>query len=104
MTPEKRPALPPAFKRYFDVHDNLITVLKYLTPALLDEKDTFRGLTMFQGDNNAYVVGVKRWGFDGRPEIIWSSGKDPLDALIAVDLAIKTGSWKVDKRAEGKAK
>lgn len=61
--------------------------------------ESFRGLTAFVGDSNAVVVGVKRFTEDGVPEIMWSSGTDLLDALVNLDAALKSGKWRVDKRA-----
>jgi len=69
-----------------------------LTRLAFDRQDIFTGLTVFLGDNNAVVIGVKRMTDDGKPEIMWTSGTDLLDAFLALENGLKAGRWRDDKK------
>lgn len=64
--------------------------------ALADPTD-FRGLTIFLGDTNDFVAGVRRFSDDGTPEVMWSSGTTVLECLINLDKKINAGKWREDK-------
>jgi len=68
-----------------------------LCKLTLDPEGGFRGLTVFLGDSNSVVIGVKRFSVDGAAEIMWSSGHDLLDAFINLNEALKADRWRVDK-------
>ena len=70
--------------------------------VLADGRDgTFRGLTAFIGDNNAIVIGFKRYSEEGEAQVLWSSGGDLLEALLNGEAALSTGKWRTDKRYNG---
>lgn len=87
-------------KEYMDKAEALSVVFPSLTNLAVNHTEDFRGLTVFQGDNNSIVVGVKRWSGDGQPEIMWSSGRDFLDAMLSLDKALRKGNWRTDKRSK----
>jgi len=87
-------------KAYSQAHESLAVAFPSLTNFLTHADGPFRGLTAFLGDNNNVVMGIKRFADDGTPEIIWTSGQDPLVALMELDNALRVGKWKVDKRVD----
>ena len=68
-----------------------------LAAFTLDPEEGFRGLTVFLGDTNNVVVGIKRFDFDGQAEVMWTSGLDLLDALVNLEAALSAGKWRIDK-------
>lgn len=40
---------------------------------------------------------AKRVGSDGKPEVLFSSGGDFIEALLGLDRGISVGAWKEDK-------
>ena len=77
----------------------LVGGFPHLALYLVDRPADCRGLTMFLGDTAEWVVGLRIFSDDGSPEVLWSSGDDPLIALINLDKAVGRGNFKVDKRA-----
>jgi len=73
----------------------------HLSSYLTEPEYGFRGLTMFLGDTADVVVGLRIFGDDGTPMVMWSSGDDALMALINLDKAVRNSDFKVDKKAAG---
>lgn len=86
-------------KRLVSASTNLTAAFPHLAKLLLDNSADFRGLTIFLGDTADFVIGVRVFGEDGAPMVLWSSGDDPLVALLNVDKGLARGIFKVDKRA-----
>jgi len=93
----KRPRSAAIEKRLQD-EERFAVHLPNLFRTSLDDTDVFSGLTVFLGDNNAVVIGVKRLPEGANPQIMWTSGTDLVDAFNALELALKTGKWRDDKR------
>ena len=53
-----------------------------LAKILLASPSDVRGLTLFLGDTNEYVVGLRTFGDDGTPMVCWSSGEDVLSQQV----------------------
>lgn len=49
-----------------------------------------------QGEN-VWLVVVKRYGDDGAPQVLFATAYDFVGAVLAVNAAIASGSWKPDK-------
>ena len=88
----------PFVKRLIQTTQGLTQALPHVARYLTDPQVDFRGLTMFQGDNAEFVVGLRSYDVDGAPSVCWSSGDDPLFALINLDKAIGDGRFYPDKK------
>ena len=89
----------PAVRRLVDASANLSKAVPHIAPYFTTRESDLRGLTLFLGDTNDYVIGLKRFGDDGSLEIIWSSGATALECLTNLDKAVQGGKWREDKRA-----
>jgi len=87
----------PAVARIIDANKGLVLAFPSLGTFLADTPDDVAGLTMFLGDTAEFVVGLKRFADDGSPEILWSSGNSPIEALINLDKGVRSGKWRPDK-------
>lgn len=94
----KRPALPPALLTYLDKMEELSVAVPRLVKAALDEEHSFRGLTVFLGDNANVVIGLKRFHENGEAQVLWTSGRDLIDALVMLEEGLRVDAWKIDKR------
>jgi len=94
----KRKQSPVIQKRLVD-EENFAMTHPGLYRVATDVEDIFIGLTVFLGDNNAVVIGVKRLLEDGTPVIMWTSGHDLVDAFINMEAGLQAGKWRVDKRS-----
>lgn len=67
--------------------------------ALLDAPEgDFRGLTIMVSNRGGYLGIAKRYGPDGGPEILFSSGETPLATLDALNARLHDPRWKHDQR------
>lgn len=57
----------------------------------------FNGLSFMVSDRGGYLAVVKRFGFDGKPEIMFCSGPTLIDVLMLVEDALAAGHWRADK-------
>lgn len=87
-------------KKYMNKFEAIAMALPHLARLCNDPDGAFRGLTMFLGDTNSIVVGVKRFAVTGEPEVIWSSGEDAIAAFINMENALSAGKWRLDKRVD----
>lgn len=87
----------PSVVRLIDASKGLVMAFPDLGYLLASAPDEVRGLSLFLGDTAEFVVGIKRFGDDGAPEVMWSSGSSPLEALINLDKGVRAGKWREDK-------
>ena len=87
----------PAIQQLINVSTNLDKALPHLCNYLIKQPNDFRGLTIFLGDTAEYVIGGRRFNDKGEPEVVWSSGPTPLDALINCEKAVLSDRWRLDK-------
>lgn len=88
----------PVVKRLLETQASLGTALPHFASLALTEYPDFTGLSIFLGDTNEFVVGVRKTDDDGTPMVLWSSGSSVLECLINMDKALAGGKWRVDKR------
>lgn len=59
----------------------------------------FRGLTMFTGETDDIVVGLRYFNPDGIPCVRWSSGDDFITALANLNKALNRDDHYYDRKA-----
>lgn len=59
----------------------------------------FRGLSMFIGETDDVVVGLRYFNDDGIPCVRWSSGDDFIVALANLNKALGTEGHYIDRKA-----
>lgn len=57
----------------------------------------FNGFSMMVSDKGGYLAILKRFGFDGKPEIMFVSAPTIIDLLMLVEDALAAGHWREDK-------
>jgi len=87
----------PVVRRLIDASAGFSKAFPSLANLFIDSPADFRGFTMFLGDTNEVVAGLRRFGDDGALEILWSSGASPVECLINLDRAVASGKWREDK-------
>jgi len=98
MSPDQYIQLP-IFKKMLKATTGLVEGFPSLGKLLVSDPSDVRGLTLFLGDTAEYVVGLRVFGDDGAPMIMWSSGGTILEALMNLDRAVATGNFKSDQKA-----
>ena len=91
----------PLVKQLIASSEGIASAFPHLARFLVREPESFRGLSMFIGDTADIVVGLRTFSDDGTPMILWSSGADPMFALINLNKACGAGNFKVDTKAVG---
>jgi len=89
----------PVVAKLIKTQAGILEALPSLGKLMIGDDGSFRGLTVFLGDTAEFVVGVRTFGDDGSPMVLWSSGGTMLEALINTDRAVASGNFKVDKKA-----
>lgn len=85
-------------KEYNDALERLAVAYPRLYKLSQDQEAPFRGLTIFTGDAGNLVIGARRWGPDGKGQVLWTSGDDLVLALLALERALATPKWRNDKK------
>lgn len=98
MSPDQYLELP-IIRKMLKATAGLVEAFPSLGKYLVADPSDVRGMTLFLGDSNEYVVGLRIFGDDGSPMIMWSSGGTVLEALMNLDRAVATGNFKKDKKA-----
>lgn len=88
----------PFIKRLISASTGFTQAFPYLAKYVTEHNADMRGLTMFQGDTNEWVIGLRSYDFDGQPTVCWSSGDDVLMAFINLDKCISDGKFYPDKK------
>lgn len=102
MAKSRQTSLSPFLVEYSDFIERFAVSLPRLYRAINDDDYLFTGITVFLGDNNAVVVGIKRQSNTGKKMILWSSGSDFFHAMMNTEKAIEKEAWKEDKRPDPK--
>lgn len=89
----------PFVKRMVEASNAMTTAFPQLSHYLIHQVGDMRGLTMFVGDTAEYVVGLRAFNGVGEPVVCWSSGDDPLLALLNLEKALADHRWIIDKKA-----
>lgn len=89
----------PIVVRIMESAASLSKAFPSLAELLLAEPTDFAGITIFLGDTNEFVCGLRRFDHEGTPQILWSSGTSPLECLINTDKAVRSGKWRLDTKA-----
>lgn len=99
MVKKKVSFLETLFKVHIEKAGLLEEALPNIAPYLLEAQATFRGMTMFRGDTQDWIVGIRALDHYGKPVICWGSGRTPLEALMNVDVRVGDNAFKIDKKA-----
>lgn len=99
MSKSKKITTPDWLTKYMDFHEQLAVPLPRFTNFITHADEPFRGLTVFLGDNNNVVIGLKRFSPEGELQIMWTSGSDLIQALMQLEDSLRIGKWRLDKRA-----
>lgn len=102
MSPDQY-ASNPFVQRLIDVNQHFTASFPNISRHMLRNTEDFRGLTMFLGDTAEYVVGLRTFSPDGTPMVCWSSGFDPIMALLNLDKGCRDERFVVDKKAIARA-
>ena len=87
------------FKVHIEKAGLLEEALPNIAPYFLEAQATFRGMTMFRGDTQDWIVGIRAIDHYGKHVICWGSGRTPLEALMNVDIRVGDQAFKEDKKA-----
>jgi len=69
----------------------------YLAEFVLKPPEDFRALSIFIAKDGGYLAIAKRFGAEGKKEIIFAHGDTPYKALQTTDQAMQRNFWKEDK-------
>lgn len=94
----------PVVQRLIRTSGNLNAAFPSIAKYIVNYPEDFRGLTMFLGDTAEIVVGLRVFGEDGAPEVCWSSGNTPIEALMNLDSGIGNGKFRDDPPKDKKPK
>ena len=89
----------PFVKRLLLSSNSITKGFPHLSVYMIDRPSDFRGLAMFLADSAEFVCGFRTFSDDGTPMVCWSSGDDPIMALINLDKGVGDGRFIVDKKA-----
>lgn len=93
----------PFVQQLIKVNANFTTAFPNISRHMIRNIGDFRGLTMFLGDTAEFVVGLRTFSDDGTPMVCWSSGFDPIMALINLDKGCRDDRFVKDKKAIARA-
>ena len=98
MSPDNH-SLPPGFRRWLDCAGALSGISNELGRLANEEQSDFRGWSVMLGSAGDYLCIVRRYDADGAPVILFSSGDDPLSAMMNVDKVLAARGYRPDKKA-----
>jgi len=94
----KKVAVPSYIEQYMQAYENLCIAMPLLMRASNDEGNPMTGLVIFRGDNNDWVVGLRRVAEDGEPQVLWSSGQDLTGMFTTLEGALRSGKFRTDRK------
>lgn len=89
----------PFVKMMIKASSNLLEAIPEISYYLIHNPADFRGFTMFLGDQAEWVVGLRAYDGEGAPIVCWSSGDDPLLALLNLEKGLREHRFIKDKKA-----
>lgn len=66
--------------------------------------DDFNGFSILIGNSGGFLAILKQLDSDGRPQVMFSYGDSPLEAIFACEAALAKGLWREDKPRKAPAK